>query len=174
MDNLMRLRAAYGRMLKACGLIAGIIMFAVMGLIVANTLLRYLFNTPIAGTLELTEGALPLMVFLSLALTQYEGGHIKVILLTRSLPGEIRRAVAVLAMLAGALFFAWATWAGWLAAASSWAIGEVERGSIRYPVWPIKFTVAAGMALLSLQFLFDAAMAALGGSLPDADPEAIE
>ncbi len=174
MNFLMCFRSAFGRVLTACGLIAGITLVTVMILVVANVLLRYLFNAPISGTLELTEGALPLIVFLSLAMTQYEGGHIKVVLLTRTFPAGAQRAALVLAMLAGAAFFAWATWAGLEAATKSLAIGEIERGSIRYPIWPIKFAIAAGMALLSIQFVMDALVAAYGGALPDTDPETVE
>ena len=174
MHSLMRLRAGYGRVLNLFGLTAGVILLAVMVLVVANALLRYIFNTPIAGTLELTEGALPLIVFLSLAMTQYEGGHIKVVLLTRKMPQGLRRAAVVFAMLAGAALFAWATYAGWRLAAKSIAIGEIERGSIRYPLWPIKGAIAFGMALLTVQFLIDAAVAALGGTLKDTAPEDIE
>ncbi len=174
MDSILRLRAGFGRVLTLCGLGAGFALLAVMVLVVANALLRYLFNAPIAGTLEVTEGALPIIVFLSLAMTQYEGGHIKVVLLTRNLPAGIRRAAVVFAMLAGAFLFAWATYAGWTLTAKSFAIGEIERGSIRYPLWPIKGAIAFGMALLTLQFLLDAALAALGGTLPDAEPEEVE
>ena len=174
MEAILKARAAYGRVLSLCGLIAGVTLLAVMVLVVANALMRYLFNMPIAGTLELTEGALPIIVFLSLAMTQYEGGHIKVVLLTRRFPQNMQRAAVVFAMLAGAGLFAWATYAGWKLTAKSFAIGEIERGSIRYPLWPVKGAIAFGMALLTIQFLIDAALAALGGALPEADPEEIE
>ncbi len=171
MPIILRFRAGFGRVLTLCGLTAGIALMAVMVLVVANVFMRYVFNAPIAGTLEMTEGALPIIVFLSLAMTQYEGGHIKVVLLTRALPPRARRAAVVFAMLAGALLFAWATYAGWRLAAKSYAIGEIERGSIRYPLWPIKGAIALGMALLTVQFLIDAAVVALGGHLPDANAE---
>ncbi|MCP1200583.1 TRAP transporter small permease [Notoacmeibacter sp. MSK16QG-6] len=174
MQSILRIRAGFGRLLKLCGFIAGACLLAIMFLVVANALLRYLFNAPVSGTLEITEGALPIIVFLSLALTQYEGGHIKVVLLTRSLPDIARRAAIVFAMLAGAAFFAWATHAGWKLTAKSFAIGEIERGSIRYPLWPVKGAIAFGMALLTVQFLIDATLAAFGGKLPDAEPEEIE
>lgn len=174
MDALVGIRSAFGRLLHACGLIAGILTFAVMCLVVANVLLRYLFNAPIAGTLELTEGALPLIIFLSLALTQYQGGHIKVVLLTQRLPARAQRILGVLALLAGAVLFAWAAWAGWLAVVKSVAIGEVERGSIRYPLWPIKFAVCFGMALLVIQYLLDALAVAMGLDLEPIHLEEVE
>ena len=174
MYSLMRIRDGFGQVLKILCLIAGCSLLGVMILVVVNALLRYLFNAPIAGTLELTEGALPIIVFLSLALTQYEGGHIRVVLLTRKLPLKARRVSIVVAMLLGATLFAWATYAGWQLTAKSIAIGEIQRGSIRYPLWPIKGTIAFGMALLTLQFLIDAAVAAVGGALPGTEPEEIK
>lgn len=173
MNLILQLRNGFGRALNFCGLTAGFILLAVMALVVANVLLRYLFNAPIAGTLEMTEGALPLIIFLSLAMTQYEGGHIKVVLLTRKLSKRLQRAAVVFAMLVGAVLFAWASYAGWMSMAKSIAIGEIERGSIRYPLWPVKGTIALGMSLLTLQFLIDALLAALGGELPDSEAEEI-
>ena len=174
MPALLRIRQTFAGLLHACGLVAGVLTFLVMILVVANALLRFGFNAPIAGTLELTESALPIIIFFSLALTQYEGGHIKVVLLTQRLPVPLARAAKVLAMALGFALFAWAAWAAWGMAMKSLAIGEMERGSIRFPLWPIKFAVFVGLALLAIQFLLDAVHAALGGSLADADAELVE
>ncbi len=174
MLGLERLRAAFGALLTGCGLVAGVITFAVMCLVVTNALMRFAFNAPITGALELTEAALPLMIFLSLALTQAAGGHIKVVLLTGRLPQGLARAATVLAMLLGAGLFAWAAWAGWLMAMKSMAIGEMERGAIRFPIWPVKMAVFVGLGLLSVQFVLDAIWTAMGGKLADADPELVE
>jgi len=174
MNTLLRVRFAYGRLLLLCGWIAGVITFATMCLIVANVVSRYAIGVPIAGTLELTEGALPLIIFLALALTQYDGGHIRVTLVTDRLPPAAARALAVIAMLAGVVLFAWAAWAGWLAAGRSFAMGEMERGSIRFPLWPIKYAVCAGMVILSVQFLVDAACVATGMKPREINPEEVE
>ncbi|KAA2314939.1 TRAP transporter small permease [Pseudooceanicola sediminis] len=171
MESLEQIRRGYGVFLRFCGLIAGVLTFVVMCLVVANALLRFLVNAPIAGTLELTESALPLIIFLSLALTQWQGGHIKVVLLTQHLPAGGQRAFKALAMLLGALLFAWAAYAGFLMALKSWSYGELERGAIRFPIWPIKFAVFFGLSMLSLQFLIDALLVAAGGRLPDSEVE---
>ena len=167
MENLLRVRQSFGGLLTLCGLIAGWLTFAVMLLVVANVVLRYGFNMPIPGTLELTEGALPIIIFLSLALTQYHQGHIKVVLLTQHLPADLRCVLRILAMLAGAGLFAWAAWAGLQAGLTSLKIGEMERGAVRYPIYPIKFTVSFGMILLTLQFLLDALSFAVGHDLDE-------
>ena len=174
MNTMLRLRSTFGRLLAICGWIAGIVTFAIMMLTVANVVSRYGFNRPIAGALELTEGALPLIIFLSLALTQFHGGHIRVTLLTDRLPPMAARTATVLALLAGALLFAWAAWAGWISAQKSLAIGEMERGSIRFPVWPIKFAICFGMVLLTIQFVIDAICTVIGITLHAPDPETLE
>lgn len=174
MTTLLRIRAAYGALLTACGLFAGGVLCLVMLLVVANAVLRYAVNSPIAGTLELTESALPLIVFLSLALTQFEGGHIKVAVLTQHLSPRGRQVAALVAMLLGAGLFAWAAWASWNTAVRAYGFGEMERGSIRFPLWPVRFVIFAGLAMLSLQFVLDALLVAGGGKLRDADPEEVE
>ncbi|CCF18323.1 conserved hypothetical protein; putative TRAP-type C4-dicarboxylate transport system, small permease component; putative membrane protein; putative Tripartite ATP-independent periplasmic transporter, DctQ component; putative exported protein [Pseudorhizobium banfieldiae] len=171
MLTLSRIRTGFGWLLTTFAWISSAVAFCVMVLVVANVVSRYGFNMPIAGTLELTEGALPLIIFLSLAITQYHGGHIRVTLITDRAPESIARALTIFALLAGALLFGWATWAGWLSAEKSFAIGEMKRGSIRYPVWPIKYAVSAGMALLTVQFLIDALWVASGRQLPHELPE---
>lgn len=174
METVDQMRRRYGAFLRLCGIFAGVLTFAVMCLVVANALLRYAVNAPIAGTLEITEASLPLMIFLSLALTQYHGGHIRVVVVTQHLGVTPRRVLMVLALLLGAVLFAWASWAGWIMAMKSYVIGETERGSIRFPLWPVKFGVFLGLALLTVQFLIDALYAALGGEMPGADPEHVE
>ncbi|GIX15811.1 MAG: C4-dicarboxylate ABC transporter [Paracoccaceae bacterium] len=164
MQLFARPRRAYGALLSALGLFAGILVFAVMLLVVANVIMRFLFNAPIAGTLELTESALPLIVFLSLAFTQMRDGHIRVVVITRHLGPVWRRALAAAGLICGAALFAWAAHAGWLMSVKSLAIGELERGSIRFPLWPVKFAVFLGLALLAIQFAIDAiALAVAGG-----------
>ena len=174
MQAMLRIRAAYGKLLEACGWFAGCLTFAVMILGVTNVGGRYLLNAPVKGALEVTEAALPLMIFLSLALTQYHGGHIRVSMVTDRLPEMLQRMLFVLSLFAGAVIFAWATWAGWLSAEKSFSIGEMQHGSLRFPLWPIRFAVAVGMALLTIQFLIDMICVALGVPLPTSDPEHAE
>jgi TRAP-type C4-dicarboxylate transport system permease small subunit len=156
MSAFRRLYRAYGRLLRGFGLISAVATFVMMLLVVANIVGRYLLNKPVTGTLEFTEALLVLIIFLSLALTQYDGGHIRVTLLTRRLPKRAARAVNVFCMLLGALFFAWCAYAAWKFAYQSWTFGEQEWGTVVFPLWPVKFVVFAGIAMLAIQFLLDA------------------
>ncbi len=156
---LSRLRTAFGRLLRLCGLAAGVITFAIMLLVVANVLTRYFLNSPIAGTLELTESALGYIIFLSLAMTQYDGGHIRVVLLTRWLSERHARWLEAFTLLLATVFFGWAAGAALDSALQSWEINEQEWGSIQFPLYPVRFSIAFGLLLMCLQCLLDALLA---------------
>lgn len=151
-----RLWSAYGRLLFALGLLAGLTTFAMMLLVVANAVSRFLFNAPVTGAFEITQSMLPVLILLSLALTQFRDGHIRVVLVTRHFAPAWRRLVLCLAGLLGAGFFAWCAYGAWAFAMQSYAMNEQEWGAVRFPIYPVKFVVFLGLALLALQFLLSA------------------
>ena len=156
MSAFQRLYRGYGRLLRGFGLISSVATFVMMLLVVANVIGRYLFNKPVTGTLEFTESLLVLIIFCSVALTQYDGGHIRVNLLTRRLPKRAARAMTVISMLCGCAFFTWCAYAAWIFAAQAYSFNEQEWGEVVFPLWPMKFVVFFGIALLAIQFLLDA------------------
>jgi TRAP-type C4-dicarboxylate transport system permease small subunit len=156
MSAFQRLYRGYGRLLRGLGLISSAATLLTMVLVVANIIGRYLFNKPLTGTLEFTESLLVLIIFCSLALTQYDGGHIRVNLVTRRLPPPVARALTIIAMLCGCAFFTWCSYAGWNFATQAYSFNEQEWGEIVFPLWPMKFVVFFGLATLALQFLLDA------------------
>lgn len=151
-----RLYRAYGRLLRGFGLISEIATFVMMLLVVANVLGRYLFNMPLTGALEFTESLLVLIIFLSIGLTQYDGGHIRVSLITGRLPKAWQRVLTVIAMLSGGAFFTWCAYAAWVYAAQSYSFNEQEWGEVVFPLWPMKFVVFFGISMLAIQFFLDA------------------
>lgn len=167
---LLVIRQRFGRVLRLCGAVAGGITFAVMLLVAANVFTRYFFNAPIAGTLEVTESALGYIIFLSLAMTQYEGGHIQVVLITQRLSPRAARTVEVIALSIAVAFFAWATSATLDSALESWSMNEQEWGAIQFPLYPVRFAITLGLALMTLQCLLDAWLAATGQSAGKAHP----
>jgi TRAP-type C4-dicarboxylate transport system permease small subunit len=156
MSTFQSLYRGYGYLLRACGLISAVATFAMMVLVVANIGGRYLFNHPVTGSLEFTESLLVVIIFLSLALTQYDGGHIRVTLLMRRFPKSAARALTVIAMLAGAAFFFWCAYAAWRFAAQSYSFNEYEWGTVAFPLYPVKFVVFIGILMLAIQFMLDA------------------
>jgi len=103
--------------------------------------------------------------FLALAYTLRAGGHIRVTLLIRRLGGRARRG-AELGCLAFAIalsgFFAWNMV---LMVADSWTFDEVSYGMIPVPLWIPQALVAAGLIVLTIA-LIDEAAAVLAGREP--------
>jgi len=162
MSLLLRIRGLYGRLLYLCGLLAGLIVFLMMLLVVGNALGRFVFNSPIDGSLEITESMLTVLIFLSLALTQYEGGHIHVVLLLKNFTPFWSRLSTTVAMALGAGFFAWSSYASWIFAMKSFAMNEHEWGSIQFPLYPVKIILFVGLVLLTIQFVIDTVLTAAG------------
>lgn len=145
----------FGRLLTAIAVLAGIALFGVMWLVVLNALSRKLLNAPIAGTLEITEAVMPVVILLPMAFTQMRRGHVRVLLLLDRLGPEVRRALHVFALVVGCVFLAWVSWATGGYAVRSWRIGESAWGALRFSIWPSKMAISVGAGLLAFQFLLD-------------------
>lgn len=156
MSTFERCYRSYGRFLQVMGLISSLATFAMMVLVVCNVASRYLINRPITGTLEITESLLVVVIFLSVGITQYDGGHIRVTLLTRRMSPRFAHVANIICMLCGGAFFAWCAYATWYFALQSYSFDEHEWGSIVFPLYPVKFIIFAGMVMLAIQFLLDA------------------
>jgi TRAP-type C4-dicarboxylate transport system permease small subunit len=72
------------------GLVAAAV-FAMMALIFVDVFLRYLFNAPIAGSLEIIQFLLAIVIFAALPLVSASQGHITVGLLEGLFLGQGRR-----------------------------------------------------------------------------------
>ncbi len=155
MPRFQRFCRAYGRLLHAFGLLSAISIFVMLLLVVANVIGRYLFNAPITGAFEITESLLVVIIMLGLALTQYHDGHIRVTILTRRMPQQWAWLAKIVALLLGAVFFAWCGYASWKFAYQSYSFNEQEWGTITFPLYPFKFVVFVGIVLLAVQFVLD-------------------
>jgi TRAP-type transport system small permease protein len=139
-----------GRSLRLMALLGGIVLMLLMGYTVLDVVLRYGFNRPFSGSLEVTEFAMALIVFLGIAYCGFTGGHVAVDILERPLKSPRLRFVPVLLTLASAVLFAAIAW---LTAAE--ALSSMQRVSnmVRWPHWPFQLTVAFGSAMYAVVLL---------------------
>jgi len=140
---------------RALGMGGNMALFLIMFGVSADALLRYTLNRPITGTLEGVELLLVFAVFLSLARTQAERGHIAVGLLSERLAGKPRAALKALTAFLGLLLFGAVTWATGAMAFRSWKMGEYSAGLIAFPIYPSRLLVSMGSLLLFLQLLLE-------------------
>lgn len=137
-------------------LAAGIVIFLLVLMAVANVAGRKLLNMPVHGYVDWTEQFMAVFAFLGLAYCQREGGHIRMDILVARLRGRVLWAfewLSTLFMLIVCLALVHGAWHHFLRA--------FDRGSplwstdssidIGLPTWPAKLLAPVALALLALR-----------------------
>lgn len=145
------------RFITALNAVSGYILFFMMIMITVDVTGRYLFNSPIPGTLEFTEFLMVFVVFFSMAFVQLEKRHIRVELVTQRLPKKLDDGMSIATLLIGAVFFGLLAWQSWFSAWSAFEYREASEGLIQIPIYPPKFAIPFGSAIMVVQLLRDAA-----------------
>lgn len=132
-----------------------VVLLVMMFLISSDTIARYLFHSPIDGTMELSEFFMVAIVYPSLAYAQYLKAHVRVELLIMRLS---QKSQAILGLFTDSVaFLIWAVigWKGAEMAIRAWALGDTTSGILPLPLFPAKILIPFGAALLCLQLLCD-------------------
>ena len=134
-------------------LIGGVGMLFSMFLGVADIVGTQVLLIPVPGPRELTESTMVLIVFGALAYAQIRRSHIRVELVYFQMPPRVRAAMDVVTDLAAIAFYGLILSQAISEAQYSLQIGEATVGLIRFPLWPARFILAAGCALMILQLI---------------------
>lgn len=129
--------------------VTGLIMLG----IVADVVRRTITGRSIPGMIELIETFMAIEVFLGLAHAEATGVHVRMSLGTNAMPFAVRRVVKSFGMFVCVLGSVWFTWASTLRALEATAVGEVKPGLLRFPVWPARWAIAIGFAVLAFEYL---------------------
>ena len=152
------------RVLRGMALLSGLILIALMLFTVLDVVLRYFFNAPFRGSLEATEFAMALIVFLSLAYCGWTGGHIAVDLLERYLAHpSLRLLPAAIAFVSGCLF-ALIAWQMIVETGHSWS---QMSNMLRVRQWPFKLVAAFGSGMFALVLFIQSVQSARGTIQPE-------
>jgi TRAP-type C4-dicarboxylate transport system permease small subunit len=155
----------FDRFLRWLALASGGILLLLMGFIVVDVVLRYVFNAPFSSSKEITEFAMSLVVFLAIAYCGWTGGHIAVDLFEKWLDRPELRWLPPALSFAGALLFAVIAWR---AAVETIATFPQISNMLRMPHYPFRFVVAFGSAVFAL-VMFIQGMQALRRPHPETD-----
>ncbi len=139
---------------RAINSVAAGILVAMMLLTTMDVLLRYVFNQPISGSMELTEYMMVIVVAFGLAHCAVQKGHVRVELLVSRLPSRAQSVINSIIYLLSLGLFVIITWRSIL---YTGAIFGLERTSaiLLIPVFPFVGMVALGSAMLTLVLLVD-------------------
>lgn len=130
------------------GLAIALMMFHVTAAVAA----RYLFGTPLPGTITIVSYYYMLIAaFIPLAYAEQKEAHISVEVLTERLPAGLQRHLAGWGLLLSAAAFTVLTWRTWLEAVGKYADGaSVVQGNTSIIVWPTYFVLPVGFGLMAL------------------------
>ncbi len=137
------------------GILAVIFIIAMMLSTIADVSGRYLFNSPIVGTVELNRTLLVYVVFLTLAYAQLKQKHIRVTMLLDRFPPMPRIVIDGLCLLLALVYVGFVTYGGSIVAYEMTLAGEHETGLINFPMWPGRIGLAFGLLILCTQYVIE-------------------
>lgn len=130
---------------RMLAMLAATLLFSMMVLTFVDVVLRYVFNSPIKGSFEVSETLMAVLIFAGLPLVSRHGEHITIDSLTRLAPAVVQRIGAVIVQLGCAAGLVGMAWLLWLKASRFAAAGDVTQ-TLKLPIAP----VVQLMALLTL------------------------
>lgn len=112
-------------------------------------------GVPVPGALEITESTMVLIVFGALAYAQIQRAHIRVEILHGYAGPRTKAFMDAVTHLVALVFFALLAWQGYGEALYGWEIRESTLGYIRFPLYPARWLLVLGTALLLLRLALD-------------------
>jgi TRAP-type C4-dicarboxylate transport system permease small subunit len=141
---------SFERALRALALASGFILLFVMVYTVADVVMRYAFNRPFSGSVEVTEFSMSLIVFLALPFTGWVGAHISVDLFEKFLDRPALRLLPSVIAFMGAALFALIAWRVML---ETTATLNQTSNMLRMPHYPFRLAVAVCSLLFAIVLL---------------------
>ena len=135
---------------EMCGWMLSIIMLLLIVDVVCRT-----FATPVMGVAELAMFVMVGTVYAGLANCEMEKGHVRVGSVVELLPPRYQKWAMVFTYLVAIATIGIATWAICDNAWASFVDGEGIAGAVSYPLFPVKFVMATGMILYTIQLILN-------------------
>lgn len=128
--------------------LALIMLMTILGFV--DVVLRYFFNAPIMGVKEIQSYLVPVIVSLSLAITQHDKKHIRMEIIYDRLPERARRVADYLALSMSFVVWVLITWQSVVAGNHYISTGRVIN-MIHVNMGYVQYIAAFGSALLCLE-----------------------
>jgi TRAP-type C4-dicarboxylate transport system permease small subunit len=154
---VQRLSAVLSRVALGLLLLGTVGMIASMLIGVADVVGTEFFDWPVPGTLEFTESTMVLVVFGALAYAQERRAHIRVELLYGHASPRGQSFMEAVTHIVAFIFFALVAWQGLSELGYSWEMKEATMGTVRFPLYPARFFLLLGVALLLVRLALDIA-----------------
>jgi len=133
-------------------LVGIVILLGMMMLIVVDVFLRYVFNKPVPGSVEVVEFMMGAVVFTGMAYTGIKKGHIGLGFLVSKMPARGQAVVDTFNFSVSTLFFALVSWKSVVQSVVLYRSSQTS-SVLGIPAYPFLIVLAVGSGLLALVFL---------------------
>ena len=137
---------------RALNVLAIGILVAMMLLTVSDVSMRYAFNKPIQGSVELTKFMLVCLVCFGLAWCTVQGRHVKVELFMSRFSPRVQAVCDSINYLAGLVLYGLIAWQTFSESFLVWKMDYLS-GTLEVPVFPFYWVLAFGCAVLCLAII---------------------
>lgn len=121
-------------------MLAALAIFSLMILGTTQIVLRTVFNSPLAGYIDLVELSMASMAFLGAAYCQRLGAHIRMEILIGRFRGRVLWTLESIGIMVALFIIAVLIWYGWGHFLRAYQLGDSTIDA-EYPVWPSKLLV---------------------------------
>ena len=133
--------------------ISSLWLFAIMILVGLDISMRYVFNAPIPGTLEISEQTVVLITFLCFAYTGMQKRHVQTTALVGRLPSSLRFVADVVSIMLMLALLSLLVWKTSLEGLYALRIREIRMGLVGVPIYPSKIAIPIGLSVAWLHYL---------------------
>jgi TRAP-type transport system small permease protein len=148
------LAKVYGHILEACGLAAALLVFAMTGLIVADVVLRNLFNSTIPASVELTEYAMFYAAAFAAPWLLRRGQHIRIDVVIARVPAQAGWLMEIACDLIGFALSLLMSWYGVAMVLRSALGGTLIVKNLIFLEWYVLWPLPLMFILLAVEFVF--------------------
>ena len=151
------LTTVFDKIDRVLGWIAAATMFVMMVWIFLDVMLRFLFNSPIQGTIELTgEYLMVILVYFAISQTQKYDEHVKVTFFEEKFSTGLKKMTKILTNLLAAPLFLFIAFLNFQEGLEYAETGIKSVGLLGYPLAPALFIIAAGLFMIAVRLLLEA------------------
>ena len=152
--KLSKLFDGYSRFIEALTWVPLVVAIIMVLLIVYNITGRYIFRTPLFGTIEMIEMAIVIVAFLGVvAYTEVRRAHVRVEVLISRFPRRVQIILESIMKFIAAVFFVLMGWQSWELMLTRLFPRVMTTDLVNIPMGPFMGVIALGCVLLSIQLL---------------------
>lgn len=134
---------------------SGVALIAFMGLLTLSDVTgRYIFNSPIRGTVEIITSLLFAIAGLAVAAAMFKDEHVKVEMVFDKLSLRWQRILRIFADILGFIAFAAITWQNAIVSWESFIELEPMSTAFLVPIYPFRIVGTLGFAITAVVFIY--------------------